>query len=87
MLKVTVRGDSVEDEGATREIAFYGQFDIMADDGRALFTLRLREDGSLEIETGLMAVKYGGRVLDSSFYMRPSGGRITVARDEYKPEV
>ena len=85
MRKIQVRGDCVEDGGARRDVGFYDRFEILTDEGRELFGLRVLEDGSLEISTTLSVVRHGDVRLDNKLIVRPQdSGRIIVNREQYK---
>jgi hypothetical protein len=87
MLTVKLKGDCVEDGGAEREVEFYDDFDILADDGRSLYGLRLWPDGTLEIEATLSTARHGGKLLDGKLVVRPmDSGRVRISRDEYREE-
>ena len=43
----------------------YGSIEIIADDGRALYTLTLNDEGDLEVSTG-GTVKHSGCILDTA---------------------
>lgn len=58
--------------------------DIIADDGRTLYTIILREDGEMEISTG-GCVKQNDVILDSNLEISPnSANMITMSRKPYK---
>jgi hypothetical protein len=57
---------------------------ILSDTGECLFHLRLKKDGTLEIEGG-MTCKHEGKVLMESLVIEPlTHSRIFVNRIEYK---
>jgi hypothetical protein len=85
VLKVKLRGASVADGGAEREVEFYDRFEIVADDGRELYTLRLSSDGALEVSAVLITARHAGTLLDDKFSIRPEGaGCVTIRRDKYR---
>jgi hypothetical protein len=73
-LRETGTGDS------RREMNFYGSFEIVADDGRVLYDLRLEKDGTLEIASGSYT-QHGGQLLKDELAIYPcNGGRIKLKR-------
>ena len=57
--------------------------DILAEDGRPLFTINELVDGSIEISTSTVC-KYKGKLLDSKLVVIPkSSNCIVAARMEY----
>lgn len=60
------------------------EIDIIADDGRVLFTVFENSDGGLEISSG-GCVKHLNIMLDSSMEISPKAANIiTVSRKVYK---
>lgn len=67
-------------------VAEHGPIEIVADDGRSLYTIDLKEDGSLDIHTSGF-VKHNDKILDSGLYVKPHAcNMIKVFREEYKKE-
>jgi hypothetical protein len=70
------------------EVLYEGKetsFDIAADDGRPLFTIRVSPDGSLEINSGSF-VKHGGVMLDGAMLVLPrASNAVTIKREVYTP--
>jgi len=61
-----------------------GSVDIIAEDGRTMFGIRLCKDYSLEIDSGVVC-KNGGILHDDAFDIRPiSSNRIRLTKPEYK---
>lgn len=62
-------------------------FEIVADDGRALFYIRLNTEGVIEVSSGGSLARHGGKTLDSQIAVRPVGPSVvTVRRDDYRSE-
>lgn len=60
-----------------------GALDVVADDGRTLFSLHLN-GGVLEVSTGGLC-KHGGEVLDSKIALKPkSTNEVAITRDTWK---
>lgn len=60
------------------------EIDIIADDGRVLYTIYEKPDGSLEISTG-GCVKHNDVMFDSGIEISPKASNIiTVRRKVYK---
>lgn len=79
--KVTVREIGINED--RRAMMFFSGFEIVAEDGRTLYDVRVSEDGTLEVSAG-GTVKQAGRVLDSQLMVRPhSTNVITIMREEY----
>lgn len=84
MLKIKLRGDCVEDDGAKREVSFYNDFDIISEEGETVYALRMSPDGILEISAVGFA-RFGGKVYEDHICVRPQdSGRVLISRDEYK---
>ena len=61
------------------------EINIMADDDRDLYTIFCKPNGSIEINSSIIA-KHGGVMLDTALLVSPeSRNIITVKREEYKP--
>ena len=61
-----------------------GSLDIIAEDGRTLYSLSLREGGRLEI-SGHSTCKHEGVILDQYFTIKPgAANRITLVKEVYK---
>ena len=59
--------------------------DIMAEDGRVLYSLYLTDAGALGVNTDGMVVNHKGIMLDSRIKILPgSAGSIRVEREPYK---
>jgi len=73
MTQMTLRGEG-ESEGFS--IPATG-FDIMADDGRALYSFRMSASGVLEVSVGGGGVaKHGGVMLDSQLIVLPRSSNV-----------
>lgn len=60
-----------------------GGLEIVGDDGRSLYTLKLK-DGQLEVQVGGV-VKHGGLVLDDKLGVLPIARNcVLITRSEYK---
>lgn len=60
------------------------EIDIIADDGRTLFTISCNQGGQLEISTN-MCVKHNDLMFDSAISITPiASNRINVMRKVYK---
>lgn len=58
--------------------------DIEANDGRVLYTLKLNDDGSLEIAAESKVIHQEGVVLDTGLLVKPRCSNILiVSREEY----
>lgn len=58
--------------------------EIMAEDGRELFSVELKEDGSIYVRASSFC-KFNGEVLDTSLIVKPvASNLISVKREEYK---
>lgn len=58
--------------------------DIISDDGRPLYSIRLLNDGSLEVGSHTTC-RYKGKLLDTSIFLSPrSHNEILIFRKEYK---
>lgn len=74
----TINGDTTEHTMPS------GGLDIIADDGKTLFGIRLEKDGTIQINAGHFC-KHHGVILDDSIKVTPiSSNRIIVERQEYK---
>lgn len=71
-------------DGDKTEFEFRGKnIDIIADDNRPLFCIRLLEDGGIEISAGHIC-KQGDKMLDDIINIRPiSSNRIILMRSLY----
>jgi len=62
-----------------------GEIEIMADDGRSLFSIRQEADGSIEVRTGSVC-KQGGVILDTGILIRPHvSNSVQIFREPYRP--
>lgn len=60
--------------------------DILADDNRILYSIRLYDNGDLEVMTSNVC-KYSGRLLDSPIIVRPRATNyVIISRPEWKNE-
>lgn len=58
--------------------------EILANDGNALFSVYIRDDGGIEISTGVSCVKHCGKILDGAVIVQPmSANRVVVYRAPY----
>ena len=72
-----INGDTTEHEMPS------GSVEIIADDGRALLCVTLKEDGTIRIDSG-MRCKHGGKMLDSRIFIRPiASNAIEIIRPLY----
>lgn len=80
--KLTVREAGVGDN--RRTLTFDSQnFDIIADDGRPLFGIRVLDNGTLEVSAS-MVVRHKGKMLDDRLAVRPrSSNAVSIQRDVY----
>lgn len=70
---------------SVEEFTSISELDIIADDGKTLFNLRLNDIGELEISTGGSVVKHNKTMLDSKLVISPvSGNSINISRLKYK---
>jgi hypothetical protein len=61
-----------------------GRVDIVAEDGRDLYSLRLLEDGTLEVSVS-GHVKHGDKILDTTLSIKPKASNlIEISRPVYK---
>lgn len=58
-----------------------GGLEVVADDGRALFSIRLADDGTLEISGGSFC-KHGGRLLEETIAVMPRASNLVYVRKE-----
>jgi len=58
-----------------------GGLDIIADDGRSLFSLRLAKDGTLEVYGGVYC-KHAGLTLDGVISVIPRAANLIYVRKE-----
>ena len=59
--------------------------DILADDGRTLYSLELNEDGQLTVSTS-STVKVNEKILDSQVIVKPKASNVVkISREEYTP--
>ena len=57
---------------------------VFAEDNRPMYNLRVLDDGTLEVQSG-MIVKHNGIVLDENITITPKDSRtVTIKRIEYK---
>ena len=78
--RATLNGDNTVTEIASDEI------EIVADDGRTLFGVRMRPDGSILLHAGHVC-KHLDVILDDRMSIAPRDCRsITVSRIPYTPE-
>lgn len=63
-----------------------GALDIIADDGKDLFSIALSDDGSIRISAGAFC-KHGGVILEDRLYVRPVASNVvTIHKPKYKKE-
>ncbi len=63
-----------------------GGLDIIADDGRTLFSIRQQADGSIEVHSGSFA-KHNGKLLHDRLEIRPrSANNVIIFRPLYPIE-
>ena len=62
-----------------------GELEIMGDDNRSLFSIRLSDDGSIEVSANMMT-KFNGTLLDNTPIMViPKGSnQVIIKRPEYE---
>lgn len=74
----TINGDPTEYEMPS------GSLDIIAEDGRSLFSIRELEGGVVEIHSGCVT-KHGGVLLDDRMYVIPrSSNQVFIQRPKYR---
>lgn len=58
--------------------------DILADDGRELFSIHQKPDGSIEVSAS-STIKHGGAILENLISIEPRCSNVvTIRRREYK---
>jgi hypothetical protein len=84
MRKIKVRGDIAPD-GHSGDVEFYNGFDICAENGEVVYSLRMSDDGILEVCAHGFA-RFNGKVYEDHICVRPQdSGRVLISRDEYVP--
>lgn len=72
----TINGDNTTHD-------YLNGIEIIADDGRPLFSISLLEDGSIEVSTN-MVVKHNGVMLEDDMHIVPkSVCRVVIKREIY----
>lgn len=68
-----------------KEIEISNDFDILADDGRPLFSFYLKNGGNLEVSSGGLACKHEDVMLDSSLIIAPMASNVVgISRKKYE---
>ena len=68
----------------TEHVMPSGGIDIIADDGRSLFSISLNKDGTLRVSAG-HCCKHQGVLLDDVMILKPIASNcVTVARPPYE---
>lgn len=84
MKAIRIRDAHATINGDTTETAYdTGSIEIIADDGRCLYGIRLVDGCKIEVSTGSIC-KSDGALLDDRLIIQPnSSNRITISRPEY----
>jgi len=81
-MKIKDSFSSVTKNEAVLEVST--SIDILADDGRQLFSVTENSDGSIEIRTGINCV-HNETLLDTAFVLEPkTSNSVVIRRKEYQ---
>ena len=85
MNKMTIKATHPRTEEGSKEITVEGgSLEILNEEGQELYTIKLREDGRLEVYAGSM-VKINGQVHETALTISPHSSNIVfVGRQKYE---